>query len=52
MRRRWQFVAGCEVRLYDVYEDNLIIYIVMDKLSGGELFDKLEAEVFAKYNVV
>merc|ERR1719453_2359818 len=33
------------VKLFEVYEDVIITYLVMEKLSGGELFDKLEREV-------
>jgi len=29
------------IKLYDVYEDNSNIYLVMELCTGGELFDKI-----------
>ena len=36
------------IRLYDVYEDQFMMYIVMEKCCGGELFCKLETDVIIK----
>ena len=32
------------VKLYEIYESKSAIYLVMELLSGGELFDKLMAQ--------
>jgi serine/threonine protein kinase len=32
------------VNLHEVYEDDLKIYLVMDMLKGGELFDRIIAK--------
>ncbi len=40
------------VKLYEVYEDNVYLYLVMEECLGGEFFDKLasRAKVMNMYN--
>ena len=32
------------VKLYEIYETEMAVYLVMELLSGGELFDRLMAQ--------
>ena len=33
------------VKYYETYQDNKFVYLVMEYLSGGELFDKILMEI-------
>jgi serine/threonine protein kinase len=37
------------VRLYDVFEDDTSLYIVMEALMGGELFDRIKQQVRLRF---
>jgi calcium-dependent protein kinase len=33
------------IKLYEVFEDNRYIYLIMEECTGGELFDKIIARI-------
>ena len=38
------------IKLYDIYEDSLYIYLIMEECTGGEFFDRLAKK--AKQNKI